>query len=316
VLAATTVLGWPARGEAQVAFRLGHGAGPNHHIYQAAQHFKEVVERRTGNAVRVDNLGGGVLGTEEHMLVAMSLGTLDMGLIVAGPYGTIQPEFQLFSLVYMFRDEQHAEKVFRGPILEEMAGKMLAAKNVRVLAPFFYFGKRHLTANKPIRGPEDLKGIRVRVPNVRIHQEGVASLGGQATPLNWPEVYLGLKQGVVDAQEGPLSNTLDAKLYEVQKYLVLSQHITTNLMLAVNERSFQRLNAEQKKIFMEAAQEAEAYNNELARKGESTALEELKAAGMTVVVPDVAAFIRVTEPVRQKYAKDYAAVYRRIQETR
>lgn len=301
---------------ATMGVRFGHGMGPNHHINKAALRFKEVVESRTNGMIKVDVFPGQVMGNDEEMLVAMNLGTLDLAMAPAGAWGILQPEFQLFSLVYMFRDAEHAEKVFRGPTMADVSAKVLANKGIRILAPFLYYGKRQLTANKPIRKPEDLKGMTIRVPNVRVHQEGVAALGGQATPLNFPEVYLALKQGVMDGQENPASQILDGKVYEVQKYLMLTEHIITNFVMGVNEASFKRLGPDQQKIFVEAAKEAEAYNNELAFKGEQSAVEELKKNGMTVIVPDKAAFIKATEPVRLKYAKDFVELYRRIQDIR
>ncbi|HEV8308657.1 MAG TPA: TRAP transporter substrate-binding protein [Methylomirabilota bacterium] len=301
---------------ATMGVRLGHGMGPNHHINKAAFRFKEVVESRSSGAIKVELFPGQVMGNDEEMLVATTLGTLDVVMAPAGAWGILQPEFQLFSLVYMFRDAEHAEKVFRGPMITDLSGKLVANKSIRILAPFFYYGKRQLTANKPIRRPEDLKGLTIRVPNVRVHQEGVAALGGQATPLNFPEVYLALKQGVMDGQENPASQILDGKLYEVQKYLMLTEHIITNFVMGANEASFKRLSPDQQKIFVEAAKEAEAYNNELAFKEEKTAVEALAKNGMTVITPDKPAFIKVTEPVRLKYAKDFVEVYRRIQDTK
>jgi len=313
----TSLLVWVPESAAATTLRLGHGMGPNHHINKAAQRFKEVVEGQTQGAVQVLLFPGQVLGNDEEMLVAANLGTLDVVMAPAGAWGILQPEFQLCSLVYMFRDAEHAEKVFGSPIvMQDLAGKLATSKGIRLLAPFFYYGKRSLTANKPIRVPDDLKGLKIRVPNVRIHQEGVASLGGQAAPLNWPEVYLALKQGVMDGQENPLSQILDGKVYEVQKYLMLTEHITTNFMMGINEGSLKRLKPEEQNVLLQAAKEAQGHNNQLARQIEDSALGELKRLGMTVVQPDKAAFIKATEPVRQKYAKDFVEVYRRIQETR
>lgn len=303
--------------EAATTLRLGHGMGPNHHINKAAQRFKEVLEGQTQGAVQVLLFPGQVLGNDEEMLVAANLGTLDVAMAPAGAWGILQPEFQLFSLVYMFRDAEHAEKVFNSPIvMQDLSAKLLSNKGIRLLAPFFYYGKRSLTANKAIRGADDLKGMKIRVPNVRIHQEGVAALGGQAAPLNWPEVYLALKQGVMDGQENPLSQILDGKMYEVQKYLMLTEHITTNFMMGINEGSFKRLKPDEQKALLQAAKEAEAHNNQLARQIEDGALTELKRLGMTVILPDKVSFIKATEPVRAKYAKDFVEVYRRIQDTR
>lgn len=302
--------------EAAITFRFAYALSSNHPIHQGALRFKELVESRTNKAVEIQLFPDQVLGQDEDELLALSLGTLDMALVVAGAHGMMQPEFQLVSLVYMFRDERHAEAVFRGPIIQELSAKLLANKRIRIVQPFFYFGKRNLTANKPINRPEDLRGLTIRTPNVRIHQEGVASLGGQAAPLPFPELYLALKQGVMDGQENPFAHILAGKLYEVQKYLILTEHITTNFMMGFSETSFKRLSPDQQKIVLEAAKEAEAYSNELVRKGEESALSELKKAGMTVIVPDKGPFVRASEPVRQKYAKEFPDLYRRIQETK
>jgi tripartite ATP-independent transporter DctP family solute receptor len=304
------------RAEAAVTFRLSYALASTHPIHHGAVRFKELVESRTNKAVEIQLFPDQVLGQDQDLLLALNLGTLDMALVVAGAHEMMQKEFQLTSLVYMFRDEKHAEAVFRGPVIQELSAKLLANKQIRVVQPFFYFGKRNLTANKEIRKPEDLKGLTIRTPNVRIHQEGVASLGGQAAPLPFPELYLALKQGVMDGQENPFAHILAGKLYEVQKYLIITEHITTNFMMDINEGSFKRLTPEQQKILIQAAQEAEAYSNELVRKSEEAALADLKKAGMIVIVPDKGPFIQVSEAVRQKYAKESPDLYRRIQETK
>lgn len=301
--------------QAAVVFRLAHNLGPQHPTHQAALRFKNLVESRTNKAIEVQVFSG-LFGSDEEHVVALNTGVLDMALAVAGPYGTMQPEFQLSSLVYMFRDMPHAWKVFHSPLVQELSAKLLANKGIRIIAPFFYYGKRNLTANKPIRTPDDLKGLKIRVPNVRIQQEGIAAMGGQAAPLSFGEVYLALKQGLMDGQENPLSTIVSAKFYEVQKYVMLTEHIITNFMMGVSEKSFKKLNREQQIVFLEAAMEAEAYNNYLVRNGEETSLAKLQEFGMTVVIPEKDAFIKATESVRQKHAKKFSEVYRRIQEIR
>jgi TRAP-type C4-dicarboxylate transport system substrate-binding protein len=216
----------------------------------------------------------------------------------------------------MFRDMPHAWKVFHSPLVQDLSAKLLANKGIRIIAPFYYFGKRNLTANKPVRTPDDLKGMKIRVPNVRIQQEGIAAMGGQAAPLAYGEVYLALKQGLMDGQENPLSAILASKFYEVQKYLMLTEHIITNFMMGMSEQSFKKLNREQQIILLEAGMEAEAYNNYLVRKAEETSLAELQKLGMTVIIPEKDSFIKATESVREKHSTKFSEVYRRIQEMR
>lgn len=302
----------PDAGAKHVVFKLGHALPDGHPVDLASKKFAQLVKERTGGTVEVQVFPAQQLGNEKDMLEGLTLGTVDMGAIVAGPYGYLQPEFEVMSLVYLFSGADGAEKVLTGSIGQELSDKLLKNKGVRILHPFWYYGTREITSNKAIKSPADLKGMKVRVPEVPVQKEGLIAMGAQATPVDFGELYVALKTGVVDAQENPLATIKSLNLDQVQKYLVLTHHIVAEFMLSVNDKKFQTLTPEQQNAMYEAAKEAAKYNNELVRTQEKELVTELQQKGLTVIEPDIVQFRELVKPLHQKYDQKYSGLISRI----
>ena len=244
-------------------------------------------------------------GTEP---TAMARGNLEMSAISAQDISKIVPEFSIFTAGYIIRDPDHQQKVFNGPIGDEMFKLVIDKLEVTPLATA-YLGTRQvmLRDTKDIKTPADMKGIKLRMPASKEWLFLGEALGATPTPLAFGEVYLALKTGTIDGQDNPLPSARAAKFYEVSKQIVMTSHLVDGIFLSYATKTFNALPAAQQQKIRAAAQAAAKYNNVNRLKDEADDVEQFKKDGLKVVVPDVAAFRKA---VQDKYQQsDYAKIW-------
>ena len=244
-------------------------------------------------------------GTEP---AAMARGNLEMSAISAQDISKIVPEFSIFTAGYIIRDPVHQQMVFNGPIGEEMFKPVIEKMEVTPLATA-YLGTRQVMLRdiKDVKTPADLKGVKLRMPASKEWLFLGEALGATPTPLAFGEVYLALKTGTIDGQDNPLPSARAAKFYEVSKEIVMTSHLVDGIFLSYATKAFNALPAPQQQKIRAAAQAAAKYNNENRIKDEANDVEQFKADGMKIVVPDVAAFRKT---VQEKYMQsDYAKIW-------
>jgi len=282
--------------EKPIVLKWGHSYPPDHPSNMGAKRMAEVVAAKTGGKIKIDLYPGGQLGTDKDNIEGTIMGTQDMLLIGSGGISQFSPRLGIGECPYIWRDIDHMNKVMDGPVGDEMRDDLLKGRGLRILA-VFYYGRRQLTANKPITKPEEMKGFKLRTPQVPVIMEMAKAWGATPTPLNIGELYLALKTGVVDGQENPTPTINGFKFYEAQKYLMLTEHIITPLPMIINERVWRGLTPDSQKIMLAAAQEARELNNKLMLEQEDAFLDGFKKAGMTIVKPDVEAFRKASAGV-------------------
>ena len=205
----------------------------------------------------------------------------------------------------MFRDKPHARAVLDGPIGQEMLGKF-DAKGFKALA-WAENGFRHMTNSKrDVKGPEDLKGLKMRTMENPVHIAAYKGLGIVTTPMAFPEVFTALQQGTVDGQENPLSVIMSAKFDQVQKHLSLTGHVYSPAIFVMNKASFDKLTAADKQAFVDSAKEGTKANRARVDADDATGVTELRAKGMTVTENiDKAKFVAMLAPVNAVFEKDF-----------
>ncbi|HWU37910.1 MAG TPA: TRAP transporter substrate-binding protein [Candidatus Acidoferrum sp.] len=318
VLLAGTGMPKTAGAQQTIVIKLGNVHQVDLPIQVGLKRYADLVAERTQNQLQIQVFPASQLGTEQELLEGVQLGTVHMFEGATGAVGRFLPEMEAFAAPYVWRDVDHMLKVVRGPIGQALADRLVKAKGIRILDMGWIWGNRHLTTRaKAVSRPEDLRGMKIRVQPVGIYLDTIRAMGGNPVPLDAKEVYLGLQTGVIDGQENPPSNIYNAKLYEVQKYVMLTGHILQNNAVAIGEKFYQSLAPALQKALQESAIEAGNFQNDLVLKQEKVDLDRLKEKGMTIVQPDVRAFREATKDVHKKYADKWEPnFYERIQEVK
>jgi tripartite ATP-independent transporter DctP family solute receptor len=311
-----TLAAWaPTHAQQPIVIKLGNVQATGDIVQTGLKKFADLVAERTKGQIQVQIFPASQLGTEQELLEGVQLGTVHMFEGSTGSVGRFLPDLEAFAAPYIWRDTDHMLKTVRGPIGQGLADRLVKAKGIRVLDFGWLFGNRYLTTKaKAINRPEDLKGMKIRVQPTAIYLETIKAMGANPTTMDFKEVYLGLQSGVIDGQENPPFVIFNNKLFEVQKYVMLTAHITQNQAVVINDKFYQGLSPEHRKILTEAAYEAGNFQNDLILKSEQEYLDKLKSAGMTIVQPDVKAFREATKDVHKKVSEKWeAGLYEKIQ---
>lgn len=252
-----------------------------HPIVTGMERYAERVAARSGGKIKVSLFPGGVLGSDQANVSALQGGTLDMVVLNSGILASQAKEFGIYDFPFMFANPKEADAVVDGPFGKMMHAK-LEAKGIVGLA-YWELGFREITnSRRPIHTLHDIEGLKLRVIPNAINVDWVKALGANPTPLPFPEVYAALDQKAIDGQENPVTVIAANKFYEVQKYVVLTNHQYNPQSVIVSKKTWDALSAESRNILAEAAVEAAKYQRQVSRAAASTALETLKKNGMQV----------------------------------
>ncbi|MFD1626184.1 TRAP transporter substrate-binding protein [Azospirillum griseum] len=243
--------------------------------------FAEIVAAKSGGKMKVQLHPNGALGGDVQMISALQGGIVEMTVLNAGLLSSLDPNFVLVDLPFQFDTPKEADAVMDGPVGRALLDRV-QPKGLVGLA-YWELGFRQLTnSRRAVTTVDDIAGLKIRVVQSPIYIELFKALGANAVPLPFPEVYTALETKTVDGQENPAPSILSAKLNEVQKYLTLSNHMYNPQAVLVSAKFWAKLNADERKLIEEAAQEARDYERAVSREQAGKAVEELKARGMTV----------------------------------
>jgi len=285
-------------------FKLGDATAPDHAYNVGARKYAELVAQRTGNRVKIDIYPATQLGSERDLVEGLQLGTVDLVVTSTGPLGGFVPRMFVVDLPFLFRDKAHAYKVLDGPIGKSLL-EPFVAKGIMGLA-FWENGFRNITNNvRPIEKPEDLRGIKIRTMENKIHLASFKAWGASPTPMAWGEVYTALQQKTIDGQENPIAIIYTAKLYEVQKYLALTGHFYSPSPLLMSLKAYNGLPRDIQKIMLDAAIECATFERNLLRDEEARQIAELKTKGMQVTTPDKKPFQDAAASVYREFEAQF-----------
>jgi len=282
-----------------ILIRFGHGSAETNERHLAVMEFKELVEERSNGKMEVIVYPNEQLGSEAEMVESVTFNDLQM--VAAATFNQYDQRISAFELPYLFPSAEVAYRVLDGEVGKTIAEPLLD-DNLRILA-YFENGFRNITSNVPINTPEDLKGIKIRTPEVPVAIDTFQALGANPTPLAFGELYMSLQQGTVDAQENPIANIHANKFNEVQDYLIMTGHQYTPLPVAISDEFWNSLSKENQEIVQQSALDAAQFHRDLLKENEAKMIEELKAAGMEVIEPDPEPFREAVSGVYDKYRK-------------
>ena len=280
--------------QAQTKLKFAHVYEVSEPYHTAALWAAEEIGKRTNNRYQVEVFPASTLGKESDINQGLTLGTVDIiytGQLFAGRnYGPIA----IGGAPYMFRDFDHWKAYGNSSLFQELAEGYRKKSGGNKVVAITYYGERHVTSNKEIRTPEDMKGLKIRVPDAPLYTMFPRAVGANPTPIAFAEVYLALQSGTVDAQENPLP-TIDAKkFYEVQKYIVLTGHITDALLTIIGGPTWNKLSDADKKTFETVLKEAAVRATAEIIENEKRLSAEFEKRGKTVIKVDRKPFREAT----------------------
>jgi tripartite ATP-independent transporter DctP family solute receptor len=273
------------------------------HVYETSEPFHkwsvwagEEIKKRTNGRYEVQVFPASTLGKEADINQGLQLGTVDIVLTGASFAARSYPPLAISYFPFIFRDAEHQFKYAKSDVFKELAAGYDKASGNHITA-MSYYGARHVTSNKAIAKPEDMKGLKIRVPDAPAYLAFPKSLGANPTPIAFAEVYLALQNKTVDAQENPLPTIVAKKFYEVQTHINLTGHITEMLLAIVGGHVWSKLSDADKKVFEAVFREASAKSNAAIVKSEQELVNDFTTKyGKTVVKSDREAFKKIAAP--------------------
>ena len=279
---------------ADTTLKLGHLANEDNPWHKASVKFGEELSRLTDGRIEVEVFPNESLGKEIDLINGMQLGTVDM-TITGESLQNWAPMAALLAVPYAYKSIDHMDEVASGEIGDQIKEQIIEKVQIRPIAHFAR-GPRNLTSNRPITSPDDLNGLKMRVPNVPLFVDVWSALGANPGPMAFSEVFTSLQNGTIESQENPLALIRSANFNEVQSHVNMTEHVRSWIYLTIAESTWNKLSDEDKAAVLEAAAIAQEYERELFNASLDADRKYLEENGMT--------FVEVDGPAFQAKAKD------------
>lgn len=297
--------------------RVAYVSGPTVLLHQAAEQFALRVAERSDGRLRVKLYPGGQLGDDRETVEGLRLRSIDMTIMGCALIGWYAPEYGVVEAPFVWRDYGHIDRVWRGDIGEELRGTMRDRAGVEMLH-LWYRGPRYLTTtSKIVHSPEDLRGLKLRVPELEVYVKSWQTFGANTTPLPFTDMFMALKLGVVEGQENPLATICGNNLHEVQKYVMETKHLIGFYVFCAGPYLDERFNEQEKEIILEAARNATDWHNREVERAEAGYRKKLTESGVEFIPVDREAFLSLAkEKIPAQFEGTWKpGLYRRILET-
>ncbi|MFQ3620820.1 MAG: TRAP transporter substrate-binding protein [Spirochaetales bacterium] len=283
--------------------KYGHGAQEAHPAHVAGVRFAELINQRTKGKVEVQLYPDRQLGEERDMVEGLQIGTVDVAVISTGPLGSFVPEIGVVDLPFLFSSDEHAYKVLDGDIGQFILTQF-EPKGILGIS-FWENGWRHLTTKRKVLRPEDLRGMKIRTMQNRVHMAAFVSLGASPVPMVWGNVSTALQQGIIDGQENPIVVVYSNALWKVQKYYALTSHFYGPHAVLGSKKNLEKLPKQYKEIIMQTLKELATYQRDYNKKIEGDMIRGLRENGMDVYELDRRPFQQVTGVVYQQFESQF-----------
>lgn len=288
-------------GGSDVEFTIASTFEPGHVLVQAAENFKQKLESESDGAITVNISAGGSYGSEDEIGEIVNQGGVEAHAAGSFPYFQYAPAYWFFGCPFVISDYDQLLSVLRSDQMQEAHDTLKQEGNQRPIGQQIYRGNRNFTSNKPIKAPEDVQGLNLRLPELDPWVTTWKEVGASPTPVALDELYSALETGTADASEGGVSQISSFNLSEVQSHLSLTQHLVANGNIYMNEQFFQGLDQTYRDMILEQGQKATQEATQTAMEREEELIDELKSAGMTIVRDvDHEAFRSAAEPAVQQ----------------
>jgi tripartite ATP-independent transporter DctP family solute receptor len=294
----------PAKVDDQLVLKLGHSLDESHPVHIAMEYMKQRLEEISAGKATIDIYPSGVLGSEVESIEQLRNGSLAMTKISAASIENFVPQMSVFGYPYLFRDHEHYWAVLKGEI-----GKQLLAigsnQSIKGLCYYDSGSRNFYTTDRPIRTPEDLKGLKIRVVNSSTAMEMIKYFEAAPTPIAWGELYTALAQGTVDGAENNPPSFTSNKHYEVCKHFTLDGHTRIPDLLLISSIIWDTLDPQVQQWLQQAANESSEFQRQLWQEQTQKSLETAKAQGATIYEVD-----------QRKFAQKVESMYDAIEDER
>jgi tripartite ATP-independent transporter DctP family solute receptor len=289
------------------SFKLAQQNPKGHPLVTGAEKFAEIVAAKSGGKIKINLFPGGLLGGDAPTVSALQGGTVEITVLNSGILASQVKDFEVYDFPFIFASAKEADAVVDGPFGQKLHAK-LADKGIVGLA-YWELGFRNITnSRRAVNTVEDLAGLKLRVIPNAINVDWVKAVGANPTPMAFPEVYAGLESKAIDGQENPFSVILANKFYEVQKFLVVSNHQYNPQSMIFSKKVWDTLSPAEQKILKDAAVEAGLFQRKTARDAAAGQLADLKKAGMTVTELPAAEQTKLRDKFKPVIDKHGAAI--------
>jgi len=297
--------------EAKV-FRVGHVVSREAPFHVGLEKFNELIEERTDGRYKIEIYPDAQLGDAREMTEGVQVGSLDMAVVASAFVANFAPSLGVLDMPYLFRDNDHVEEVLDGEIGQKLAGDV-ENQNIKFLG-WWEIGWRNMTnSSRPVNSLEDVAGLRIRTMPNPVHESLWRQLGADPVPMAWGDAFTAMQQGAIDGQENPLATIYVTRVFEVNDYVAITEHVYAPAAFVMSMSAWNELSDEDKEIFTEAAQEATVYQREENRQQDIDAIEKLKDEGMEFTEPDRQEFMDAVDEVYERHGEEFLDSIEQIQ---
>ncbi|NIS59686.1 MAG: DctP family TRAP transporter solute-binding subunit [Proteobacteria bacterium] len=273
----------------------------------AMKHFKKILEERTNGEIQVNLFLGGVLGKEKSVFEQLTVGEVQMNLGGEIVVTTYAPKLYIFGVPFLFPDRETIGRLVKGDLGKQMSEEVVKKSNIMVVGYSLRMGRQLITKDRRVFGPEDVKGLKMRLPNIKSWQIAWRRLGAIPTPIPAVEIFHSLQTGVVEAAENPVSPMVAMRQYEVTKYLMLTDHLYSFRAWSLSKRFYDTLKPDLQKTLLSSIEEAADYLTSIEKRIDTELLVKAqKAEDWQVIIPDREAFKKAVLPAVEEIRKDWA----------
>jgi len=307
------LVGCKPSSEPEFLLRASHVVNENHTWYQSFEYFAKILAERSDGRIILENYPSEQLAKEIEAIRLIQAGVIDMTITGA----TLNNWVEIASfceMPFLLRDSEDMTKLINGPIGQRISRDIKEKTGIRPIT-YFQRGARHLTSNRAIKHPDDLKGLIIRVPNVPSFVTAWNALGAKPTPMAFSEVFTSLQQGTIEAQENPFAMINNAGFAEVQEYINLTSHVVSWVYPVIGEKQYQRFPEDLKLIFDKCVVEMQRYERELFLSSKKEIQEQLKIKGMQFIEVDKNAFSeKCSQAIYESLSTEMKQIYNQIQD--
>ncbi len=282
---------------------LAHSLPQSHPVHKGIVFFQEELERVSGGKLQIKIFSDGQLGSEREVLELLQIGSIAITKVSAAVMANFSPEYEVLGVPYLFRDKKHLFDVLEG----EVGKELLEGSSDFLLRGLCFYdaGSRSFyTKNKPIRTPEDLKGLKIRVMNHQMSIDMVNNFGGSATPMAYGELYTALQQGVVDGAENNPPSFVSSNHFEVCKYYTLDEHSNIPDVMVISTKFWNTLTPQEQAWVNQAAQASVPAQKKYWAESVAECMEVLAKNNVEVIRPEKSLFQQESQPLVDEFSKD------------